>query len=258
MENIEQGKKIHEQINIKSTIDLINKFEKLNDVSNYFKKVFPENWKNYLDLYNKCFIKISNKKDNYIQKIEEFEKMFNSGVRNKENLVEYEKALTENIELVDKMIKELFNLINNKFGDLTKKVFFSSLFSKSDDRTLLINYVNKLSKEHHKTKLEIAKKVGILTKKSINRNILQASNNSPLKKLEQLYNSLQKSNGEFTFEKKLLETAKTFDTKVENSLQKIVDCKWGYYDDLGQKFTSHLSEADSDIIKELKILDKFA
>ena len=117
MEYMEDKEKIPEQVSVKSTIDLLNKFKKLNDVSDYFKKVFPENWKNYLDLYNKCFIKISNKKDNYIQKIEEFEKMLNSGVRNKENLVEYEKALTENIELVDKMIKELFNLINNKFGD---------------------------------------------------------------------------------------------------------------------------------------------
>ena len=234
MECIEIEKKISEQVSVKSTIDLVNKFEKLNDASDYFKKTFPENWKNYLDLYNKCFKKISNKKADYIKNIEEFEKMHNSGVRNSGSLVEYEKVLTENIEYVDKMVKELFKKIDEKYGKLPKTGFFASLFTKPDDRTLLVNYVNKLSEDHRKTKREIAEKVGILTKKSINRNILQASNNSPLKKLEQLYNALQQSSGEFTFEKNLLEIPKAFDIKVENSLQKVVDCKWKNIDELIQ------------------------
>ena len=241
MENIEQGKKIHEQINIKSTIDLINKFEKLNDVSDYFKKTFPENWKNYLDLYNKCFIKLNDKKANYIKNIEEFEKIHNSDELNIGNFVEYEKALTGNIEYCDKIIKELFSKVGDMFGNL-----------------LLFNYINKLSEEHRKNKREIAEKVGILTPKSINRNILQSSNNSPLKKLDQLYFSLQKNNGEFTFEKNILETPKALDIKVENSLQKIIECKWGDYIDISKKFNSHLNEANSDVRKELNILDEFA
>jgi hypothetical protein len=221
-----------EQVNVKSTTDLVNKFEKLNDASDYFKKTFPENWKNYLDLYNKCFKKLSNKKADYIKNITEFEKMHNSGVRNNGNLVEYGKVLTENIEYVDKMIKELYKKIDEKFGKLPKVGFFASLFTKQDDHTLLVNYVNKLSEDHRKTKREIAEKVGILTKKSINRNILQASDNSPLKKLEKLYNALQQSSGEFTFEQNLLNVPKTLDINVENSLQKIVGCKWEKVDSL--------------------------
>jgi len=223
-----------EQISVKSTIDLVNKFEKLNDASDYFKKTFPENWKNYLDLYSKCFKKISNKKADYIKNINEYEKMHNSGVRNNGNLVEYEKVLTENIEYVDKMIKELYKKIDEKFGKLPKVGFFASLFTKQDDHTLLVNYVNKLSEDHRKTKREIAEKVGILTKKSINRNILLASDNSPLKKLEKLYNALQQNTGEFTFEQNLLNAPKTLDSKVENSMQKVVDCKWGDYSSRNQ------------------------
>ena len=221
-----------EQISVKSTIDLVNKFEKLNDASDYFKKTFPENWKNYLDLYNKCFKKISNKKADYIKNINEYEKMHNSGVRNKGNLVEYEKVLTENIEYVDKMIKELYKKIDEKFGKLPKVGFFASLFTKQDDHTLLVNYVNKLSEDHRKTKREIAEKVGILTKKSINRNILQASDNSPLKKLEKLYNALQQNTGEFTFEQNLLNVPKALDSKVENAMKKVVNCKWGEYENI--------------------------
>ena len=232
-----------EQISVKSTIDLVNKFEKLNDASDYFKKTFPENWKNYLDLYNKCFKKISNKKADYIKNINEYEKMHNSGVRNNGNLVEYEKVLTENIEYVDKMVKELFKKIDEKYGKLPKTGFFASLFTKPDDRTLLVNYVNKLSEDHRKTKREIAEKIGILTKKSINRNILQASNNSPLKKLEKLYNALQQNIGEFTFEKNLLEIPKAFDIKVENSLQKVVDCRWDECEESKNSFgTEELSK----------------
>jgi hypothetical protein len=238
-----------EQISVKSTIDLVNKFEKLNDASDYFKKTFPENWKNYLDLYNKCFKKISNKKADYIKNINEYEKMHNSGVRNKGNLVEYEKVLTENIEYVDKMIKELYKKIDEKFGKLPKVGFFASLFTKPDDRTLLVNYVNKLSEDHRKTKREIAEKVGILTKKSINRNILQVSNNSPLKKLEQLYNALQQSSGEFTFEKNLLEIPKALDIKVENSLQKVVNCKWDEYNQIKEL------ENDNNLLEGMSFLN---
>jgi hypothetical protein len=91
-----------------------------------------------------------------------------------------------------------------------------------------------LSEDHRKTKREIAEKVGILTKKSINRNILQALDNSPLKKLEKLYNALQQSAGEFTFEQNLLNAPKALDSKVENSMQKVVDCKWENIDVLIQ------------------------
>jgi len=246
-----------EQISVKSTIDLVNKFEKLNDASDYFKKTFPENWKNYLDLYNKCCKKISNKKVDYIKNVNEYEKMHNSGVRNKGNLVEYEKVLTENIEYVDKMIKELYKKIDEKFGKLPKVGFFASLFTKQDDHTLLVNYVNKLSEDHRKTKREIAEKVGILTKKSINRNILQASDNSPLKKMEKLYNALQQNTGGFNFEQNLLNVPKALDSKVENSMQKVVDCKWDEHVGIGQTFSSHLSENNSDVTEELNVLDKF-
>ena len=239
---MEQGKKFHEQINIKSTINLVNKFEKLNDVSDYFKKAFPENWKNYLNLYNKCFIKLSDKKANYIKNIEEFEKIHDSVERNNGSFLEYEKALTGNIVYCDKIIKELFSKIIDKVGH----------------NTLLVNYANKLSEVHSKNKREIAEKVGILTQKSINRNILQSSNNSPLKKLEQLYNSLQNDNDDFTIEKNLLEITKELDIKVENSLQKVFDCKFGEYTNVGENFISHLSEANSDVKKELNVLDEFA
>ena len=66
---------------VKSTIFLVNKFEKLSNASDYFKKTFPENWKNHLDLYNKCFKKINDKKGDYIKNIEKYEKMQNSGVK---------------------------------------------------------------------------------------------------------------------------------------------------------------------------------
>ena len=71
----------------------------------YFKKTFPEYWKNYLDLHNKCFKKISDKKGDYIKNIEEYKKMQNSGVKSTEALAEYEKKLKENIEQIDTMIK---------------------------------------------------------------------------------------------------------------------------------------------------------
>ena len=215
-----------EQVSVRSTVDLVNKFEKLNDASDHFKKTFPGNWKNYLDLYNKCFKKIIDKKSDYIRNIEEYEKMYNSGVRNDGNLVEYEKILTENIECVDGMIKELCKKIDEKFGRLPKVGFLTSFFicNKPDDHTLLVSYVNKVSEDHRRTKREIAEKFGILTKKSINRNVLQVSDNSPLRRLEQLYDALQQSSGEFTFEKNILSTPKTFDSKVRNSIKKVIKC----------------------------------
>jgi hypothetical protein len=254
-----------EQISVKSTIDLVKKFEKLNDASDYFKKTFPENWKNYLDLYNKCFKKISNKKADYIKNINEYEKMHNFGVRNNGNLVEYEKVLTENIEYVDKMVKELFKKIDEKYGKLPKTGFFASLFTKPDDRTLLVNYVNKLSEDHRKTKREIAEKIGILTKKSINRNILQASGNSPLKKLEKLYNALQQNIGEFTFEQNLLSVSKALDSKVENSMKKVINIKWREYakrvKELGMKDLSkslkEILEGSDSAVKEMDANIKF-
>ena len=148
-----QKKKI-EQVSVKSTIDLVNKFEKLNDASDYFKKTFPENWENYLELYNKCFKKISNKKADYIKNIEEYKEMYNSDVRINGNLVKYEKVLTEKIGYVDKMIKELFKKIDDKYkcGKLPKVGFFASLFTKPDDHTLLwsVNTKQKIVEQQEK------------------------------------------------------------------------------------------------------------
>ena len=45
----------------------------------------------------------------------EYEKNINPSIKSNSNLVEYEKVLTENIEYIDKFIKELHQNINNKF-----------------------------------------------------------------------------------------------------------------------------------------------
>ena len=58
----------------------------------------------------------------------EYEKNINPSIKSNSNLVEYEKVLTENIEYIDKFIKELHQNINNKFikkSENQKKNFFN-------------------------------------------------------------------------------------------------------------------------------------
>jgi hypothetical protein len=89
---------------------------------------------------------------------------------------------------------------------------------------------------------------------------LQASDNSPLKKLEKLYNALQQSSGEFNFEQNLLNAPKALDSKVENSLQKVINCKWENYAEVSNKLgmrdltrnINNMLQGSNDAAKEME------
>ncbi len=55
------------------------------------------------------------------------------------------------------MIKELYKKMRHKFGKLPKVIIFVSFFTNQDNRTLLVNYVNKLSADHTKLSAKLQK-----------------------------------------------------------------------------------------------------
>jgi len=76
-------------------------------------------------------------------------------------------------------------------------------------------------------KKDISTKLGILKYRSISRNVLQVSESSPLKILKELYDALTNGTDLPLYKNKdLLEMPKKLDVKVENSMKKVIDCKW--------------------------------
>ena len=71
---------------------------------------------------------------------------------------------------------------------------------------------------------------------SIKRNVIQMSPKSPLKILKQLHEALTKQDSQWpTYDgKSLLTMTKKLDMKVDNSMKKVINCKWEKIDSLKQ------------------------
>ena len=121
--------------------------------------------------------------------------------------------------------KNVFGLKNGK------SVFLGAL---NDQRKAFAEARTEITTEFATVKSNISKAVGILSTRSIKRNVLQSTKNAPLRILKELYDSLKDNKNLPKYKGKdiLKMKPKTFDMKVKNSMQKVVNCKWEEYEKL--------------------------
>jgi len=173
------------------------------------------------------------------------------------------KALFDIKDEKELTAENLMGKYNNNFaqkaGDFLgfkqgKSIFLGAY---NDQRKQFSDALKKIREDFAKTKTEISKVVGILSNRSIKRNIKLETENAPLKILVRFYEAL-KSNGTTTDLKKLKyknkdlldpKIQKNLKEKVKNSMQKVINCKWDEYENRVKELGA---EDLQDIIDEIK------
>ena len=268
----------------KSTTEVRNLIKDLEKMELNEKKVKNESdgWEDYFNLYCKSYNEFANEKDKFIQFLDKFDK-FNENISEDKSLLhDYSEKIIkacddirqevknarEAFDSNNKIINNLLNKANEYFkkevndslqqipeeyeGEKSPKTeFLKDLYNcqaKELDKinNKLLDAVEKIAEQFHHTKHDISKSIGILSDKSIDRNVLNKNKDTPLKILKELYNVLMAPNSKFPKYKgkDLLKfyKKKTFDSKVGRSMRKLTKCKFDNYSVVSQKIVAKPEE----------------
>jgi hypothetical protein len=159
----------------------------------------------------------------------------------------------------DKVITDYDSIISKKIKG-GQSVLLSGV---NKQRQEFASAIKKISSDFSKMKSSISEAVGILSKRSIKRNILQEAKTSPLKILKELHDSLKDNKNLPDYKGKdllKLPKNKTLDAKLERSLQKVINCKWENYAEVSNKLgmkdltrnINNMLESTDDAAEELE------
>jgi hypothetical protein len=262
----------------KSTKEVRNLIKDLEKMELNEKKVKnkSDGWKDYFNLYCKSYNEFANEKEKFIQFLDKFDK-FNENISEDKSLLHnYSENAIKVCEEVRQQIKnarEAFNSNNKIFDNLLNKAkeyvevngslqqtqeeyggekFLKAEFLKDLDdckakeldkvNNKLLDTAEKIAEQLHHTKHDISKYTGILSDKSIDRNVLNKNEDTPLKILKEFYNALITPNAKFPKYKGKdllkLPKNKTFDSKVGRSMRKLTKCKFDNYFAVSQKIVA--------------------
>ena len=120
--------------------------------------------------------------------------------------------------------------------EVMKDLYDCKIKEFDEQKNSIVQKINSEITKNSETKKEISEKLGVLKMNSIKRNVIQMSPKSPLKILKQLHDALTKNGLQWpTYDKKsLLTMTKKLDVKVDNSMKKVINCKWEKVDSLKQ------------------------
>jgi hypothetical protein len=283
--------------------DVMNKITELKDNDATIKKIKsskkkPEHYDEYLKLYQDSYKEFSNKKKDYIESLDEFDKIgetiekFNwdkievyAGKlesvfdESQEILNQCQGHINSSDELLNSLISKVKDYIYNEFEkknlQIPKWYIGNIIFEKkltsvdvadelykckaqefNNQKKDILDKVNVEANKIVNVKNDIAKDLGILKPSSIARNVVQISTKSPIVVLAKLHEALLDENGKFPKfgTKDLLNMGtKTLDKKVKNSMAKVINCKWGKFEELNKMLDFY-----KDIEKNLNALDNGA
>jgi len=192
-----------------------------------------------LELYiNKLESTFSGTKDiinNCLQSVTNCDKHFDNMLKNIKNYLKAEyddNGLNVDDKFINKKIFKEDQPITSV--EVMKDLYDCKIKEFDEQKNDIVKKINDEAVKNSNTKNRIADKLGVLKMTSMIRNVIQMSPKSPLQILKQLHDALIKKDSKWpTYDKKpLLTMTKKLDMKVDNSMKKVINCKWEKVDSL--------------------------